>query len=383
MGRAQGQALTGPADLRPVNPRMYVIAHNGSPVYGGGEIWIARLLAGLNRRGHRVLLYCRRQDVATRAAAEGIETRVQHLGGDVAIWDAVAFARALRAERPDALVLTTFKKIWLGGMAARMARVPRVVYRLGIGGLRARNITYSYPLRHWIDAVVPNNESLCAPFAAGLPETVARRVRAIWDGVTEPPTTRPPGAVRGEIGIPTDALVIGTVARLWPQKRLDRFVGALAALSANVHGVVAGEGHERESLERLGRRLGVAQRLHLLGYRADVGDVLAAFDVFVLTSDYEGIANAMLEAMAAGVPVVSTPVEGAREALFSSADYGAPGLVTSFELDDITAVIRELLDEPDLRAAMSRAGRRRVQERFGFERMVDEWEALLGAAAPA
>lgn len=357
---------------------MYVAAHTASRSYGGSEIWISRLLGGLQRRGHRALLYCRTSHIAGWAAQEGIETRVQRLGGDVAFWDAVAMARALRAERPDVFLLTNFRKILLGGMAARMARVPRVVVRLGLGEPVAHRFKYAYPIRHWIDAVVLNNEALCAPFAKGLPVESRQRVLAIWDGVSAPAVARTPGTLRDELGLPANSFVMGAVGRLTGQKRFDRFVEVLARLPERVHGVIAGEGDGRQAIERLARARGVTERLHLLGFRPDVGDVLTGMDVFVLTSDYEGLANAMLEAMALGVPVVSTPVDGARETLFSPAQGGSPpGRVTSWDVADIADAVRELVDQPALRAEMSNAARRRVGEWFSFERMLDEWEAFL------
>src|SRR4051794_29733347 len=109
----------------------YIIAHNASPIVGGGEIWLARFLAGLQDRGHRTLLLCRNNEVAQSAEHFGVAAHVQVLGGDAMFTDAFRLARFLRAERPDALLLTTFSKSWLGGIAARLARVPRVALRVG------------------------------------------------------------------------------------------------------------------------------------------------------------------------------------------------------------------------------------------------------------
>lgn len=360
---------------------MYVVAHNASRHYGGIEIWIARLLSGLQRRGHRVRLYCRHTDLATRARAEGIETRIQKLRGDAAVWDAFAFARVLRADRPDALVLSTFNKIWLGGMAARLARVAPVVLKVANREAAVAQFKYAFPIRNWIDAVVTNNEVLCEPFRRTLPPTRSHRVFAIWDGVAVPARVRDAGAVRRELGLPAGTMVIGSVARLTRQKRFDRFVRVLASLPAHVHGVIAGEGDERDAIQALATSLGVGARMHLLGFRSDVGDVLAAFDVFMVTSDFEGLANAMLEAMAAGLPVVSTPVDGAGEALFASPAGSVPGRVTSWDDNSIVAATRDLIGDAPLRNAMSLAATTRARERFGFDRMLDEWETLLSAPA--
>ncbi len=354
---------------------MHIIAHNGSPIYGGGEIWLARLLAGLQERGHRVMMYCKNSDVSGRAAACGIPTAVMALGGDLMAPHALLFARALNRQRPDALILTTFKKIWLGGLAAHLARVPFVIARVAVTGLEARNWTYRHALRHWVDCVVANGEEMHQAFVSRLPRGTHPEVRVITDGIAAP--AAPAEAdLRRELGLPPKALVIGSVARLSRQKRLDRLVEALARLPASVHAVVAGEGPLRGEILATASRCRVNDRLHLVGFRNNVGDVLRALDVFVLTSDFEGLSGAMLEAMAAGLPVVSTPVSGAAEAL--AAPPGGPaGLVVGFEVDEIVRGLAMVLGDRALRRSLGAAGTERVNARFGFTRMIDQWEALL------
>jgi glycosyltransferase involved in cell wall biosynthesis len=360
---------------------MHIVAHNASPVLGGGEIWTALLLAGLQRRGHRVLLFCRNAQVAGRTAAYGIPTAVLRLGGDAMLPHALRFALRLRRLAPDALLLTTFKKIWLGGLGARLAGVPRVLARVAISTHLPRNFTYRVALRRWVDTLVVNAETIRTGLLDALPEADPRDIVTIHDGVAEPERRAGPEAVRRELGLPPEAQVIGSVARLVAQKRLDRLLHAVAALPERVHCVIAGEGPEREPIEALALRLGLRQRLHLLGFRTDVGDVLAALDVFVLSSAAEGMANAMLEAMAAGIPVVSTAVSGADEALGPGADGTAPGVIVQAGSAELAAALRPLLEDPGLRRRMGAAGRQRARERFGFERMLDRWEALLAGGA--
>jgi glycosyltransferase involved in cell wall biosynthesis len=357
---------------------MYVIAHNGSEIFGGGELAPVLLLRGLQARGHRVLMLCRDREIAARAAAYGIPTGVQRVGGDLMLLDALRLAARLRRERPDALLLTTFKKVSLAGLAGRMARVPRIVQRVVLStDTPARGARYRGAFRHLVDAVVVNAESMRAPFLAADPRLDPAKVVAIRDGVRAPGRSAPPGAVRAELGIPAAAPVIGAVARLARQKRFDRLVRVLAALPSDVHCLLAGEGEARDRILALAAELGVTGRLHLPGFRRDVGDVLAALDVFVVCSDREGMANAMLEAMAVGIPVVSTPVSGAAEALEPLADGTAPGVVAGFEADALAAAIRPLLGDAALRREMGDAGRRRVDERFSFDGFVERWEAVL------
>lgn len=360
---------------------MLVVAHNASPIFGGGEIWICRLLAGLQGRGHRTLLLCRSSAIVSLAGRYGIEARVLRLGGDAVLPDALRLGWTLRRLQPDALLLTTFKKMWLGGMGARLAGVPRILGRVAISSALPRNATYRIAVRRWLDALIVNAEPIRQNFLAALPRLDPRRVITLHDGVPRPERSAKAGALRRELGLPSDALVIGTLARLAVQKRLDRLFNTLASLPAEVHCIVAGEGPEREALVDLATRLGIRGRLHMLGFRSDIHAVLGALDLFVLSSDVEGMANAMLEAMALGVPVVSTGVSGAAEALEPFPDGEVPGVITGFHEAELAAAAGRLLADAPLRRRMGAAGVRRVAERFDFERMLDRWEALLAGTA--
>ena len=147
-----------------------VVAHNGAAIFGGAERWTVRLLGRLQDRGHRVLLLCRDPAMRERIVAHGVPAEVAHLGGHVSLHDAVAFALRLRRLRPDGLLLSTFKKTWLGGLGARLAGVPRVVARIGLStDLPGRRAVYRVAFGRWVDRVVVNADGLRAPVLAGIP----------------------------------------------------------------------------------------------------------------------------------------------------------------------------------------------------------------------
>lgn len=371
---------------------MFVLAHNASGILGGGEIGTALLLAGLQRRGHRVLMLCRDGEIARRVAEYGIPTGVQRVGGDAMLPDAFRLAARIRRERPDAVILTTFKKVLLSGLGARMAGAPFVVQRIVLqGDTPARGARYRTALRRFVDVVALNADAMRPAFLAGDPRLDPSKVVTILDGVRAPVRTKAPGAVRRELGIPADAFVIGCVARLARQKRFDRLMRAVQTAgnseqgignsgqqrNQSVHCIVAGEGEELEPTRALAAELGIADRVHFPGFRADVGDVLDALDLFVVSSDREGLANAMLEAMAFGLPVVSTDVSGAREALDAADGEPPAGIVTDFDEGALAEAILTLLRDADARRAMGEAARARAERRFGVERFLDDWERLL------
>lgn len=359
---------------------MYVVAHNGARIWGGAERATGLLLAGLRERGHRVRLYCNSTVVLDGASSLGVPAEQLPLGGDVAVPDALRFARVLRRERPDALLIGTFKKLWLAALAGRLAGVPHVIARIGLETDTPRSWKYRTVLHRWVDTVVVNAELMRSAYVA-LPGWSAERVVTIHNGVRTPRRRGQAGAVRQALGMGTGLRVVGAIARLAEQKRLDRLIQAVAMLPEEVHGVIAGDGELRASLERVARESGVASRVHFLGHRDDVGDVLDALDVYVVCSDREGMSNSMLQALACGVPVVSTPVSGAEEALAPFPDGAMPGAIVGFEPGALAAALRDLLSEPARLEGMRAAALRRAEE-FDSERMLDAWEQVLSRPSP-
>ena len=360
---------------------MYVAAHNGARIWGGAERATTPPPAGLQGRGHRVLLFCNQPLVAERASALGVPTEILALGGDIALPHALRFASRLRRDRPDALVVGTYKKLFLASLGAHLARVPTVVARIGLETDVPRSLKYRFALTRWVDAVVVTAERMRAPFLA-LPGADPRRVVVIPNAATISRGEVSFDAARADLGLPREAPIIGAVARLDRQKRLDRLLQAMAALPADVHCLFAGDGPERPALEALARELGVADRVRFLGHREDTAAVYAALDIMVMASDREGMSNAMLEAMALGVPVVSTPVSGAADALAPLADGRAPGiLLQGFGVDELAQALRDALSDFDRLRAMGDAARERARTEFDFDLMLDRWEAVLGAGA--
>jgi glycosyltransferase involved in cell wall biosynthesis len=370
--------VTGEGERMQTDSRAFIIAQNGSRIFGGGERYIVKLLKGLQARGHRVLFVCRDDFVASECERRGVEARVLHVGGQIALHDAVRLGWFLRRESPDALLLSSFNKIFLGGMAGRLGRVPRIVARFGLSTDRpSRRFVYPIALRRWVDRVVVNSTEFRDGIRADLPDLNPARIIAIFNGVEAPERRQPPGAVRRELGIGPEQPVIGAVARLSGQKRLDRLLRVTAELPDGVTCLIAGHGPQEADLRELARSLGVESRVRFLGLRDDVGDVLDALDVYVVTSAKEGMSNSMLEALACGVPVVSTPVSGASTALEPLADGRVPGRLVEPEPRVLTVAVAELLADGELRREMGEAALARIRERFDWGEKIDRWEQIL------
>ncbi|MEP6508836.1 MAG: glycosyltransferase family 4 protein, partial [Gemmatimonadales bacterium] len=270
----------------------------------------------------------------------------------------------------------TWKKLFFASRAAKRVGAKRVVARVGLESDTPRSAKYRYALRHWTDTVVVNAERMAPPFR-NLEGFGADNVRVIHNGVIVPERQAPRGSLREQLGIPLDARVIGTVARLAKQKRVDRLLRIAAALPSDVHCVIAGDGPDRLDLIRQSQAIPNRERIHFIGHRENKGDVLDALDVFVLTSDKEGLSNAMLEAMAFGLPVISTPVSGSEEALGVDETGRLAGVVTGFDEASIIRAINSLLDSKRLQVETGVVARNRALTMFSLDTMLDRWEGVL------
>ncbi len=182
-----------------------------------------------------------------------------------------------------------------------------------------------------------------------------------------------PGLAPGE-----GEIVIGTVAGLRAVKNLPRLVRAFAAMSEKIARlVIVGEGPESERIAAEARRLGVAARLHMPGFLADPAGWIGAFDIFALSSDSEQFPISMIEAMAAGLPVVATNV-GDIEAMLPPDNR--PLVVAREDEAGFAAALDSLAARPDLRRAIGRANLEKAAADYDEAAMIARYAALYGAA---
>lgn len=210
--------------------------------------------------------------------------------------------------------------------------------------------------------------------AEGFP---ARCIRVVYNGVD--PRTRPSSGDRATaremLGVPPDAFVIGTVGRLDPVKNLAVMLQVQQVLRDKVKrafAVIVGDGPERAALAATAAALGVADSVIFTGYRSDVRALMPAFDVYVNCSTYEGVSLTILEAMAAALPVVATPVGGNPEVVI----HDETGYLIPSRPRSLAETLAHLAFDARRRRAMGDAGRWRVIRHFSVARMVDEYAAI-------
>jgi glycosyltransferase involved in cell wall biosynthesis len=264
-------------------------------------------------------------------------------------------------------------------MVARVAALAR-----GVGAVvaSARVAERSRPRRralerwtHWlVDAeVCVSNGVRDYLGAGGFPR---EKLTVIPNGVEAGRYGPPSPAFKATLGVRPEQPLVTTVGRLHEQKGMAYFLRAAASVRhsrPDCHFLLVGHGPLEDELRRLAEEFRIADRVTFLGFCDDVPAVLAATDVFVLASLWEGMPNAVLEAMAAGVPVVATRVEGTVDII----EDGKTGLVVlPRDIPGLVTAVLRLLEDPTRARALAEAGQAHVREHFPLDAMVRRHEQL-------
>ncbi|MBI4610217.1 MAG: glycosyltransferase family 4 protein [Candidatus Rokubacteria bacterium] len=295
--------------------------------------------------------------------------------------------RLMRELRPHIVHTHTAKAGALGRVAARLARVPVVVHTYHghvLQGYFSRAKTRLFlgierTLARWTDRLLAVSEAVRQDLLlrrVGSPE----RLQVVPLGLDLDPFLRSEtlrGQLRAELDL-SDAPLVGIVARLVPIKRHEDFLSAAQAVTMripNCRFVVVGDGELRGRLETRAQTLGLAGRIHFLGWRGDLARIYADLDVVVLTSANEGLPVSLIEAMASARAVVATRVGGVPDLV----EDGVTGLlVRPGEPDELARAVLELLADPERRRAMGEAGRKRVYPAFSADRLLADMDRVYG-----
>ncbi|HXH02174.1 MAG TPA: glycosyltransferase [Candidatus Competibacteraceae bacterium] len=350
--------------------------------YGGAERHLRNLVEHIDyERFHVDVLQLSRRVWEPRSRVAG--ANVAHLAtgrllsrhGLGCMWQILQRMRAGRYH----CVLSVFESSDV--LAALLAPLAGIGVR--ISSRRDTGFRYSWRIHLMYRLLNHRFHYIIAPSAAVRETLVAQGVNAkrlliIPNGVD---TARfecgDPRSLRRELGLGEDALVLGMVASLKPVKDHVTALQALALLHRQgwpAHLVLAGHGPLQAELQAQAQTTGLGDYVHFLGVRDNVSSILAGVDVFLLTSLTEGLSNALLEAMAAGLPAVATRVGGNPEVVVD----GETGyLVEPQQPQALCQSIARLAGDAALRRRLGQAGRARVLEHFSLNAMVQRYEDII------
>lgn len=361
------------------------------PVISGSGINTVITMNGLNKDRFSVGFACRPSGPLIEEVLKyGITFHpIRHLLQEVnifsdliALWELILL---LKHQKYDIIHTHNSKAGFTGRLAAKIAGVPIVVHTIHgfsfhdferpqrqklfillerfAARFADKLITVSEPLKQW-----------------GLRLGIGKAAQyiTIYDGIEIEKFKMDflPEKKKLEFGIEPEELVVGSISKLWEGKGLEEILRAaqkVILVVPNVKFIFVGEGYLREKLERLTQELGLSNHVIFTGFRRDIPEINAIFDIAVLASLFEGLGRVLLEAMVLGKPVVATRVGGIVDVV----DDGKNGiLVPPGDYNAFATALITLLQDRQLRVKMGEAAKQKIDERFSAQTMVKKIEEL-------
>ncbi len=372
-------------DARTRNPLRAVFVIDTLTPGAGTENQLALLLDRFDPARIRPSLVFLREPPpdAPRTGAPATVLGVRRLAAPGGMAAVLRLRRLLRRERAG-VVVTFFRDANLvGTAAARLAGVPVVSTRRNLGYWQTPGEIRLLRILNRGAALIAVNAEAVRTHTLRSEGVSSGRVRVVPNAVDlerfRPVSAAERAARRERLGLPGDGVLLGCVANLRPVKGHDVLLRAFAAMDTGpARLALAGTGELEGALRRRSGELGVADRVHFLGSRGDVPALLSAFDLVVSASLSEGLSNAILEAMAAGLPVVATAVGGNPE-LVVPGETGE--LVPAEDPPALARALAGLVADREGRERRGREGRARAEARHAPATVIAAWSALLEEAA--
>lgn len=337
--------------------------------FSGAERICLSLCEELQRRGHRVRLLCKAGgQMAEEARKLAIEVKTPGISGKLNLLAPGRIIQAAREIKADVIHTHLSTASLMGSIAGRLSGIPA--------------LAHVHALNSWRCFQFSNLVATCSAGVAnhiieqGAP---AERVRVVLNGIDLRRFEHVPQKqeCRRMLNIPPGAPVVACIAHLSAKKGQQYLLESVAMLRERfpeLRCLLVGEGIMRDELQNLADRLGIGQRVMLLGYRNDVADVMNAADIVVLPSiAKEGLGLVLVEAALLGIPTIGSAAPGIDEAV----QDGVTGfLFTPGDSTQLADRIAELLSDAELRNRLGTAGKQRAVRLFSLGAMTDATEAV-------
>ena len=323
-----------------------------------------------------------------RIQRSGTEYFLLPKNGDGIDWGLVyRLARLIRSGKVDLVHSHNWGTFLYSVLAAKLAGVPIVHGEHGknqseVGGDGRAKRVAKRVLGRRVDQIVPVCQAIADEWIAyGVPQD---RVKSIPNGVDINRFCPRPdrGACRDEFGLPESAFLVGSVGRLDELKNYEVLVQVLGKMKddlPDIHVAILGDGPQRTMLQELAQRTGIAERVHLLGFRTRPELFLAGLDIFILPSKYEGMSNVVLEAMSTALPIVCADLRSHRE-IFVPGREGE--IVSPCSAATFAASIDQLYRDDRRRRELGLAARARILKEFSIEQMVNSYARMYDTYMP-
>ncbi|WP_284505520.1 glycosyltransferase [Caballeronia sp. INDeC2] len=345
---------------------MKILHSESSKGWGGQEIRTLKEMVALRESGHTVELICPSDARIGQHCAE-LGFAVHHArmrsGGDMQ--SMLRIKALLRRRAFDVLNTHSGHDSLVAGTAGRLAGTPLIVRTRHLALPISSLATYTW-IPHRVIAVSHYVRRYL--ISAGVAE---KRVQTIYDGIPRPQAVAH-STLREELGLAPDAFVACMVAIMRDKKGHEDLIAAVRPLvdtHPDLHVVMAGDGPRFDNIKAIVDSLGLANRIHLLGFRTDIPNIFRGSDLFVLPTHQEALGQAFIEAMAAGLPVIGTRVDGVPELIEDNVN-GL--LVAPHDPVALRGAIARMIDDPALRQRLRDEGRRITERGFTVGDMAHE-----------
>lgn len=349
---------------------------NSITILGGGEVWMLTVMKELAGRGYKVTLICKPEaEIIKQANEAGIDVLPIRIAGDFDPFTISQLIKIYIKRKIDIVIANVGKDIRLAGSAAKFVPRISVIALHQVDREIKNNLRYRITYNSLADLIIVNSLATKNTLLKCAPWLLNEKIKVVYHGIDyEKYSERNITDLRNQLGLSQQDLIIGFVGRLSVQKGIKYLLDAFRLVTEkfkNVHLVIAGTGELEGMVKEFTKRFNLENRIHLLGFRKDIPDLMRTFDIFLLPSLWEGFGIVLIEAMAAGKPVVATNASSIPEVV----EDGRSGILVPPEnAKAISEALAKLISEPELRIKFGGEGLKIVKEKFTIDRMINDYE---------
>ncbi|MFA7216969.1 MAG: glycosyltransferase family 4 protein [Candidatus Paceibacterota bacterium] len=359
---------------------MYAITKGN---WGGAQQYVYNLATSMPEDIFDVVVVCGEGEILEEKLREkGIKVyKLNSMARDIKIlkeWKSFTeLLSIIKKEAPDVLHLNSSKMGGLGGLAGRIARVPKILFTAHAWAFNESRPWIQKKIiafLHWLTVIFSHTTLAVSRKTKkdidSLP-LMRNKVFVVHNGIGKVdfiPKKTAQNILTKKVGSKPTPIMIGTISELHKNKGLNFLIEAVKDLDEEVSVYIIGDGEEINNIENKIKELGLQEKIHLTGRIDDAKTLLKAFDIFTLTSITEALPGVILEAGLASLPILATRVGGVPEIV----ENGKSGiLVSPFKVKEINTALKYLISKPDKRKEFGKEIKNSVEKNFSLERMIE------------
>jgi glycosyltransferase involved in cell wall biosynthesis len=352
---------------------------NSITILGGGELWTVESMKEFINRGYEVSLVCKKKsEIINPAKSTSAEIFELNISGDLNPFTIFRLVNIFRQKKINIVIANTGKDLRLSGLASKFLKNVKVIARQGIDSPLKNNLVYKYVYNHLASAIVANSESTKNTMLKNASWLDHNRIKVIYNGITPQTFDKSKTAdLRKVLGFSENDFIVGFIGRLSVQKGLIFALEGFKLLAEkfdNAHLLICGEGELRNDADNFIIKNNLQNKIHLLGFRKDIPDLMRTIDVLLTPSLWEGFGIVLIEAMASGKPVVASMISSIPEII----EDGVSGILIPPEnSNSIYDALSRLLSNPGMCRQLGKNGLKIFNEKFTSYKMIKSYEEVF------